>query len=109
MAEELERLYTVPLRVVKRVPRKTRAERAVKAVRQFVARHMKADPEKVWLDNPVNEVLWARGREKPPTRVRVRAIKFDDGVVEVSLPEAASAAAPSKKAEPKKAEPKSSA
>lgn len=84
---EMEKLFTVPLRVVKGLPRTHRAERAVAEVKNFVARHMKADREKVWLDNPLNEVIWSRGIKKPPSRVRVKAIKFDDGVVEVSLPE----------------------
>jgi large subunit ribosomal protein L31e len=84
---EVERVYVVPLRVTKRVPRTHRAERAVTEVKKFVARHMKAESEKVWLDNPLNEAIWARGMQKPPSKIRVKAIKFDDGVVEVSLPE----------------------
>lgn len=84
---EIEKVYTIPLRVVKRVPRTHRAERAVTEVKRYVARHLKADLEKVWLDNPLNEALWARGMQKPPSKLRVKAIKFDDGVVEVSLPE----------------------
>jgi len=89
LAEEIERIYVVPLRrAFVRVPRSKRAERAVREIRDFVARHMKADVAKVWLDTPVNEAVWARGIEKPPARVRVKVIKFEDGVVEVSLPEA---------------------
>lgn len=84
---EVERTFTIPLRATKRVPRTVRAQRAVAAVKDYVARHMKAERAKVWLDNPLNEALWARGIQKPPARVRVKAIKFDDGVVEVSLPE----------------------
>lgn len=87
MAEEIERLYTVPLRNARLAPRGKRANRAVSEVRRFLARHMKADEEQVWLDGPVNEIIWARGIEKPPSKLRVRAIKFEDGVVEVSLPE----------------------
>lgn len=86
---ELERIYTIPLRdAYLKAPRPTRANRAVKEIKQFLARHMKSDEEKVWIDNPVNEALWARGIQKPPRRIRVKAIRFDDGVVEVSLPEA---------------------
>ena len=89
MAEQqLERIYVVPLRVVKVSPRTKRANRAATEVRNFIARHMKTDEEKVWIDTPVNEALWARGIQKPPRRIRVKAVKFEDGVVEVSLPEA---------------------
>lgn len=86
---ELERIYTIPLRAAYlKAPRPKRANRAVKEVKIFLARHMKSEMEKVWLDNPVNEAIWARGIQKPPRRIRIKAIRFDDGVVEVSLPEA---------------------
>ncbi len=91
MAEEIERIYTVPLRNAHLAPLTKRARRAVNEVRHFLARHMKAEEAKIWIDNPVNEMIWARGIQKPPRRIRVRAIKFEDGVVEVSLPESVSA------------------
>ena len=84
MAEE-ERIYTIPLRKVVNVPRTKRAPVAIKEVRRFIVRHMKSDT--VWIDGRVNELLWARGIQNPPSRIRVRAIKFEDGFVEVSLPE----------------------
>jgi predicted flap endonuclease-1-like 5' DNA nuclease len=43
--------------------------------------------EDIWLDNEVNELIWARGKFTIPSRVRVRATRFSDGVVEVTLPE----------------------
>lgn len=87
MAEEIERILTVPLGDARKAARYRRADRAVQEVRSFVARHMRAEEDAVWIDGLVNEDLWSRGREKPPRSLRVRAIKFDDGVVEVSLPE----------------------
>lgn len=101
MAEETERIMTVPLRKTKTCPKIKRAARAIKEVREFVAQHMKAaegmsdeekenflPPEdKVWIDPKVNHLIWARGIEKPPAFIRVRAIKFEDGQIEVSLPE----------------------
>lgn len=86
---ELERIYTIPLRdAYFKAPRPVRANRAVKEIKIFLARHMKSEQDKVWIDNPVNEAIWSRGIQKPPRRIRVKAIRFDDGVVEVSLPEA---------------------
>ncbi len=85
--EEDERIMTIPLRVVISVPRKKRAPRAVKAIKEHVMRHMKAGPEDIWIDARVNEAVWARGIEKPPSKIRVRVIKFEDGLVEISLPE----------------------
>ena len=95
MVEELERVYTIPLTVTKRVPRTRRAPRAIKEIKAFVQKHMaekgKAsdDEEKkdVWVDYRLNELLWKRGIENPPSKVRVKVIRFEDGLIEVSLPE----------------------
>jgi len=87
MAEEEERIMTIPLRVVRTVPRTQRAPRAIKAIREHVVRHMKAKTEDVWIDPQINEQLWRRGIERPPHRIRVKVIKFEDELVEVSLPE----------------------
>ena len=87
MAEETARIITVPLKAAKNVPRTRRANRAVKEVRSFMARHMKADEDKVWIDMPVSEKIWERGIQNPPSKITVKAVKFDDGLVEVTLPE----------------------
>ena len=85
--EEEERIIVVPLRKLQYVPRTQRAPRAVKMVKEHIAKHMKADLEDVWLYWDINETIWARGIEKPPNKLKVKAIKFEDGLVEVSLPE----------------------
>ncbi|WP_457615373.1 50S ribosomal protein L31e [Methanopyrus sp.] len=86
MAEVVdERVYTVPLRDAKKAPLKKRAPRAVKALKQFIERHMKA--EEVRIGNDVNEKIWERGIKKPPSKIRVRAVKYSDGTVEVRLAE----------------------
>jgi len=46
---------------------------------------MKADSVKI--DNSINEVIWSRGIEKPPRKIRVRAIKDREGVVTLLLAE----------------------
>jgi len=86
LAEE-ERIITVPLADAMKAPRTRRAERAIKAIKEHVTRHMKAKTEDVWVDPKINEAIWSRGIQKPPKRIRVRAIKFEDELVEVSLPE----------------------
>lgn len=83
---ELERVYTIPLRKAKDLTRSRRADNAVRDVRRFLARHMKS--ETIWLDASVNEALWGRGKYTIPSKLRVRATRFSDGVVEVTLPEA---------------------
>jgi large subunit ribosomal protein L31e len=82
---ELERIYTIPLRKTKDLVRSRRADLAVRDVKRFLTRHMKS--EDIWLDQEVNQLLWARGKFTIPSRIRVRATRFSDGVVEVTLPE----------------------
>src|SRR5687768_13606830 len=83
--KELERIYTIPLRKVMHSPRNHRTDRAVRAVKNYLSKHMKS--EEIWIDNAVNEKLWERGMYRIPSKIRVRALKFNDGVVEVTLPE----------------------
>lgn len=87
MAEDVvkEQIYTVPLRVVKKVPAWKRANRAVIEVKSFLARHMKVEPEKVKMDKSINEKIWERSCEKPPLFLRVRAVEFKDGEVEAEI------------------------
>jgi len=75
-----EKIYTIPLRHVHVVtPRGKRAPRAVRDVRDFVSRHMKA--EEVSISNEINEAIWARSINKPPRRIAVRAVKDKEGKV----------------------------
>jgi large subunit ribosomal protein L31e len=97
MVEEIERVYTVPLTITKNVPKTKRAPRAIKEIKAFVTKHMAEEPseedeekgekKEVWLDSKVNELIWSRGIEKPPRKIRIKAIRFEDGLIEVSLPE----------------------
>jgi large subunit ribosomal protein L31e len=87
MAEEKQVVYTIPLRKCKTVAYTHRAEKAIKVIREYVMRHMKTDSDNVWIDMKVNEAIWARSIQKPPTLIKVKAVRFEDGLVEVSLPE----------------------
>jgi len=82
---DTERVYTIPLGVVKHVPIYRRSNRAMTEVRNYLARHMKVPAEEVKIDPGINEVIWARGDMKPPSRIRVRAVKFEDGGVEAEF------------------------
>ena len=80
----VERIYTVPLGRVW-TWRRNRASRAMKLLRDFIARHMKA--EEVIIGNDVNDEIYRRGMQKPPRRIRVKAEKDSEGKVTVSLAE----------------------
>ena len=80
--QKVEREYVIPLRrMFVRVPQYERTGKAVKAIRQFIAKHMKIpgrDVSKVKLDVYFNNELWFRGRANPPAKVKVKAIKEGD-------------------------------
>jgi large subunit ribosomal protein L31e len=82
-----ERVITVPLREPKQAPKRERADKAVKYVREELAGQFRADEDDVNLDESINERIWERGRKKIPSKIRVRAAKFDDGVVEAETAE----------------------
>ena len=104
---KLERIYTIPLRDAYEAVRNKRVPKAVKLLRVFIARHMKADGERILISSALNDHLWVRSIQKPPRKVKVRLVK-DDGMIrayladEVEEPKKAEA----KKGEPKKVEPK---
>jgi len=84
MAENLEEhIYIIPLRDTKRAPRWKRSNAAIRDIRKYLARHMKSSDIK--LDRSINEKVWELGAEKPPTKIRIRAMKMEDGQVQAEL------------------------
>jgi len=91
MAEEkqetkiiLERSYTIPLRrEFLKAPTHKRTNRAVRAVKQFLQKHMKADNIK--LGKNLNLKLWENGIRNPPHKVKINAIKDSEGIVRAEL------------------------
>jgi len=85
----LEREYTVPLRKQwLKVPEYKRVPKAVKALKQFIARHMKlydSDLRKVKIDITLNNEMRFRGIKKPPAKIKVKAVKLDSGIIRVEL------------------------
>lgn len=71
-----ERLYVIPLRIAYSVPRPKRVPRAVRFIRAFIKRHMKTD--QVWISPKLNMIIWGRGRQKPPRKVKVRVVVEDE-------------------------------
>ncbi|ELZ11592.1 50S ribosomal protein L31e [Halovivax asiaticus JCM 14624] len=73
-----ERVVTVPLRDVKAAPNHEAADRAMKIVREHLAKHFAVETDVVRLDPSINEAIWADGRSNPPRKLRVRAARFDE-------------------------------
>ena len=78
----LEREYVVPLRRHwLHVPHYERTGKAIKAIKIFIAKHMKVDErdiDKVKLDVYFNNNLWFKGRANPPSKVKVKARREGD-------------------------------
>lgn len=85
--KEVERIYIVPLRRAKIGPTSRAAPRAVDDIRHFLMKHMKVERKNVWIDDSLNKQIWSHGKFWVPSKIRVRAVKFEDGVVEATLPE----------------------
>jgi large subunit ribosomal protein L31e len=87
----LEREYVIPLRKQwLKVPEYKRANKAIKAIREFLVRHMKVydrNLDKVKIDKILNNEIRFRGMRKPPMKIKVKAKKYDDGIVRVELSE----------------------
>jgi large subunit ribosomal protein L31e len=85
-----ERVVTVPLRDAKAAASHERADKAMTIVREHLAQHFSVGEEDVRLDPSINEEVWSRGRRKPPSKLRVRAARFEEegrGVVEAEYAE----------------------
>ena len=77
-------VFTVPLRGAWKTSRHRRANKAMRIIREFTARHMKVrSGEEIWIDPRVNEIVWARGMEKPPRKIRLRIT--DHGVKDIPI------------------------
>jgi len=79
----LERIYTIPLAGAYEYIRTKRARRAIKLIREFALRHMKAEDAKI--SEGINSAVFRNGMQKPPRRIKVRIVKGDDAVAKVWL------------------------
>ena len=79
----LERIYTIPLAAAYEYIRTKRARRAIKVIREFALRHMKAEDAKI--SEGVNAAIFRNGMQKPPRRIKVRIVKGEDAVAKVWL------------------------
>jgi len=74
-----EKFYTVNLRDVWTAPRKKRATKAVRTLRDFVKRRMKVEDPKI--SNEINQEIWQRSIQTPPRKIMIRAVKDKEGQV----------------------------
>lgn len=72
-----ENIYSIPLKV-KKVPRKERTGRAVREIKKFMR---KQTDKEIKVDQDLNEKIWKRGAQKPPSSVEVRLVDEEDRVL----------------------------
>jgi ribosomal protein L31E len=84
-----EREYVVPLRHEwLKVAKFKRANKAVKALKEFLVQHMKIydrDLRKVKVNVDLNNEIRFRGMRKPLAKVKVKAIRYDNDTVVADL------------------------
>jgi large subunit ribosomal protein L31e len=79
----LERIYTIPLAEAYEAVRNKRGKRAIKIIREFALRHMKADETRI--SEGVNSAILRDSIQKPPRRIKVRIVKGEDNLARVWL------------------------
>jgi len=82
MAEE--KILTINLRKALVKSRKwEKARDYLKVLRELLRRKFKTD--KIKIDGKLNEKIWWRGIENPPSKLKIRVTKSDDGTVKAGL------------------------
>jgi len=74
MAEQ--KIVTINLRKkLVKVPRWKRAKQATKILREILEKQTKG---KVKFSKTINEKIWSKGIENPPSKVRIKIVKIDE-------------------------------
>lgn len=80
-----EKIMMIPLRKSWRgVPRNERGRKAASELRLFLSRHARA--EKIKISPRLNDSLWVRGAQKPPSKIKVKT-NLDGDTLTARLPE----------------------
>ncbi len=82
-----EMIFTVPLRGVKMMPRTRRAPGAIKIIRSFLVKNLRIEEDAIWIDETLNEKIWERGIQKPPSRIKIKVVETEEEIFEVKLAE----------------------
>ena len=81
MAEE--KIITINLRrKIVKVPRWRRSRDGIKILRKILERRVKG---KVSIDKKLNEEFWKRSSQKPPTKLRIKVSKVEEGKFKAEL------------------------
>lgn len=76
-------VHTISLRDAWKGSRLRRARSAIRLLREYVKRQTKA--KRVVISGRVSELIWSRGVQNPPRRLRVEIVREDEETVAVRL------------------------
>jgi large subunit ribosomal protein L31e len=81
-----EKVLVIPLRrEARRSAKNMRKNRSVRAIRAFLARHMRTDPSNVSISQQLNEHLWKGGLHNNLASIKVKVKTGEEGKVLVSM------------------------
>ncbi len=72
-----EEIHTINLKEAYEKPRTRRAKAAINAIRDYVFKHKRKEAV---ISPALNAVIWERGIEKPPRKIRVKLVIGEDKV-----------------------------
>lgn len=79
-----EKVFTINLRKeTLKTPRYQKSNRAINIIKNYLKRHMKTD--NVTIGTSLNEKIWERGDQQIPAKIKIKAIKTDEGKVKAEL------------------------
>jgi large subunit ribosomal protein L31e len=81
-----EKLYTIPLSRAKTAPKVRRSLSAIKVIKEYLSRNLDIDMNSLHMDPSINEAIWSRGNKKIPSKLRIRVVQSEEGIIEASLP-----------------------
>src|SRR3989304_5584071 len=85
-----EREFIIPLRrKFKKTASYRRAPKAIRAIKEFLVRHMKIydrNLKKIKLDRYLNEFVWTRGIKNPPAKIKIKVV-IDGDFIRAELAE----------------------
>jgi large subunit ribosomal protein L31e len=80
-----EQIYTIPLRDARNFPKWKKSNRAIKLIQEYLSKHMKVSKDNIRIDPELNEAIWIHGIQHPPSKIRVKATRSDDGMVNAEV------------------------
>jgi large subunit ribosomal protein L31e len=63
--------YTIPLTKVINKPKRGRAKKAVREIKEFIKKHKRLSEKEIFISREVNEEIWKRGMFGVPRKIEV--------------------------------------